>query len=354
MDHSENQPTANFRLTQYAHGAGCGCKISPAVLEQILQHANQQPHFSQLLVGYEHRDDAAVLDLGNGQGLIATTDFFMPIVDEAYDFGRIAAANALSDVYAMGGKPLLALAILGWPVSKLPASLAHEVVEGARAMCAEAHIPLAGGHSIDAPEPIFGLCVNGLAPITQIKRNHTVRPGDLIFLTKPIGIGILTTAAKKGLVQATHQWLAIQWMTRLNKAGSWLGSQQAVSAMTDVTGFGLLGHLLEMVADTACSAIVDKSRVPLLTDALWDYISAGAVPGGTQRNWDSYGHRVALADKQWMPLLADPQTSGGLLFTVSAPAANEIAGQLQSLFPDIHAYCIGRIIPKAEKPIIVE
>lgn len=349
----DNSLTTAYRLTQYAHGAGCGCKISPAVLEQILHRSGPQSMFPGLLVGYEHRDDAAVLDLGNGRALIATTDFFMPIVDDAFDFGRIAAANALSDVYAMGGEPVMALAILGWPVNKLPAWLAHEVVEGARAVCNEARIPLAGGHSIDAPEPIFGLCVNGLAPLTQIRRNHTALPGDRIFLTKPIGIGILTTAQKKGLLRADHQALATKWMTTLNKVGSWLGTQPAVTAMTDVTGFGLLGHLLEMAEGAGYSAILHRPQIPLLTDALWDYISAGAVPGGTQRNWDSYGHLVSLADMQWMPLLADPQTSGGLLFTVKPDAAAELIHELKLVFPEIIPYEIGQITEKGEKSVIV-
>ncbi|SFV31650.1 selenide, water dikinase SelD [Thermoflavifilum thermophilum] len=349
----DNPSTTAFRLTQYAHGAGCGCKISPAVLEQILHRSGPQSMFPGLLVGYEHRDDAAVLDLGNGQALIATTDFFMPIVDDAYDFGRIAATNALSDVYAMGGEPVMALAILGWPVNKLPASLAHEVIEGARAICHEARIPLAGGHSIDAPEPIFGLCVNGMAPLAHIRRNNTVQAGNIIFLTKPIGIGILTTAQKKGLLRTDHQALATKWMTTLNKAGSWLGTQPAVTAMTDVTGFGLLGHLLEMVDGSDCSAILDIARVPLLTEALWDYISAGAVPGGTQRNWDSYGHLVSLANMQWMPLLADPQTSGGLLFTVKPDAAAALIHELKLVFPEMIPYEIGQIIKMGEKSVIV-
>lgn len=354
MDRSHHAATPEFRLTQYAHGAGCGCKISPAVLEQILQTTHNPNTYPGLLVGYEHRDDAAVMDLGNGQALIATTDFFMPIVDDAFDFGRIAAANALSDVYAMGGKPLLALAILGWPVNKLPPTLAREVVAGARSVCAEAGIPIAGGHSIDAPEPIFGLCVNGLAPVAQIRQNNTAQPGDRIFLTKPIGIGILTTAEKKGLLRAEHHALATRWMIRLNRIGSWLGGQQAVTAMTDVTGFGLLGHLLEMVGGDTCSAVLHHSKIPLLTDALWGYISAGAVPGGTYRNWDSYGHRVALADTQWMPLLADPQTSGGLLFTVKEDAADELMYQLQANFPETTPYEIGQIVQRQEKPVLVQ
>jgi selenide,water dikinase len=354
MDRFSHSATRQFRLTQYAHGAGCGCKISPAVLEQILQTAHKQNTYPGLLVGYEHHDDAAVMDLGNGQALIATTDFFMPIVDDAFDFGRIAAANALSDVYAMGGKPLMALAILGWPVNKLPASLAREVVEGARSMCNEAGIPLAGGHSIDTPQPIFGLSVNGMAPIAQIRQNHTVQPGDKIFLTKPIGIGILTTAEKKGLLHAEHLSLAIRWMTQLNRVGSWLGAQLAVTAMTDVTGFGLLGHLLEMVGGTSCSAILYLSKIPLLTAALWDYIAAGAVPGGTQRNWESYGHQVSLDHTQWIPLLADPQTSGGLLFTVKGEAAASLVNHLQANFPEIIPYEIGEITQKHEKAVRIE
>ncbi|MCL6523486.1 MAG: selenide, water dikinase SelD [Thermoflavifilum sp.] len=345
--------TSTYRLTQFAHGAGCGCKISPAVLEEILQRSNATPVYPQLIVGFEHRDDAAVVDLGNERALISTTDFFMPIVDDPYDFGRIAAANALSDVYAMGGSPLVALAILGWPVNKLPANLARAVVEGGRDMCAAAGVPLAGGHSIDAPEPIFGLCVNGLAPLSHIKRNHTARPGDQLYLTKPLGIGILSTAEKQGLLQLHHRNLAIDWMTRLNRAGNWLGSQLAITAMTDVTGFGLLGHLLEMVENTPCTAVVEYHRLPLITPELHTYIMAGAVPGGTRRNWQSYGNQVSLGNEQWINLLADPQTSGGLLFAVKPESAQQIVDNLTAQFPETPPQLIGEIVARREKPIEV-
>ncbi|HEY6900184.1 MAG TPA: selenide, water dikinase SelD, partial [Puia sp.] len=235
--------TLAIKLTQYSHGAGCGCKISPAILDKILHTSNINTPDPRLLVGNDKRDDAAVLDLGNGTALISTTDFFMPIVDDAFDFGRIASANAISDVYAMGGKPVLAIAILGWPIDKLAPEVAQRVLEGSRAICAEAGITLAGGHSIDCPEPVFGLAVNGLVPLPHLKQNSTATAGCHLYLTKALGVGILSTAQKRGLLQPTDAAIALESMTRLNKLGSTFGELESVTAMTDVTGFGLLGHL---------------------------------------------------------------------------------------------------------------
>jgi selenide,water dikinase len=325
--------TEPIRLTQYSHGAGCGCKISPRVLDEILQSNFTMPDNQRLIVGNHSKDDAAVYDLGNGQALISTTDFFMPIVDDPFEFGRIASANAISDVYAMGGKPALAIAILGWPVNVLPASVARRVIEGARSICLEAGIPLAGGHSIDSPEPIFGLAVNGLVPVDSIKQNNTARAGDYLLLTKRIGVGILTTAEKKGLLDEGHRRLAPEQMMRLNKVGETLGALQSVHAMTDVTGFGLLGHLVEMADGSGLTAEIQLEDVPLITPEIDDYIRQKSIPGGTLRNWDSYGERISFvnpagADRAKI-LLADPQTSGGLLISVSEEGLAEVQQALR-------------------------
>ena len=282
-----------IRLTQYSRGAGCGCKIAPAVLEEILQSSTVQPADKNLLVGNSSNDDAAVYAIGNGQAIISTTDFFMPIVDDAFDFGRIAAANAISDVYAMGGKPLLAIAVLGWPIEKLPASLARQVLEGARAICAEAGITLAGGHSIDSTEPIFGLSVTGMVAIDSLKQNNTAQGGDFIFLTKPLGTGILSTAQKRGLIEPVHAIGMVEQMTRLNKLGALLGRVKAVHAMTDVTGFGLLGHLAEMAEGSSLSAEIYYNRIPV-TDCVRQYLSQRIVPDATFRNWNSYQKKTGF------------------------------------------------------------
>jgi len=253
---STTQDAASFRLTQFSHGAGCGCKIAPAVLDRILAGGVARGLDPRLLVGHEERDDAAVFDLGDGTAVISTTDFFMPIVDDARDFGRIASVNAISDVFAMGGTPLVAIAVLGWPVEKIPPEVAGLVVAGAREACADVGIPLAGGHSIDSPEPIFGLAVTGRVRIEHIKKNGGARPGDLLFLTKPLGVGILTTAEKQGKLRAEHAGVARDTMVRPNRLGARLGEKPWVRAMTDVTGFGLLGHLREM-----CDASGTTARV---------------------------------------------------------------------------------------------
>ncbi len=311
-----NTTHENIKLTQYSHGAGCGCKIAPKVLDEIL---SAQPfNFSDpaLLVGNHSRDDAAVYDQGNGTAIISTTDFFMPIVDDPYDFGRIAAVNAISDIYAMGGKPVMAIAILGWPIDKLPPEVAGQVIQGGRQACKEAGIMLAGGHSIDAPEPIFGLAVTGTVATEKIKRNNTARPGDLLFLTKPLGVGVITTAQKKGLVSDDDLALARNSMLKLNNIGEVLSEENYVHAMTDVTGFGLLGHLTEVCQGSKCSADVYASRVPRFP-VVDQYIEQGAIPGGTNRNFASYGHHISNLTASQKALLCDPQTSGGLLVAVA-------------------------------------
>ncbi len=308
--------TEPVRLTQYSHGAGCGCKISPGVLEVILAGSGAQHLDPKLWVGNTSRDDAAVYALDDERGVISTTDFFMPIVDDPFDFGRIAATNAISDVYAMGGRPLLAIAILGWPINLLPAEVAREVIRGGRTACDEAGIPLAGGHSIDTPEPIFGLAVTGEVAKGHLKRNDTATPGCRLYLSKPIGIGILTTAEKKSLLRAEDVGLARDWMCTLNRPGERFARLPQVAAMTDVTGFGLLGHLVEMADGSGLTARLDYQAVPRLP-GVEHYLAQGCVPGGTQRNFDSYGARIAAFDEAQKPLLCDPQTSGGLLVAVT-------------------------------------
>lgn len=312
-----------IRLTQYSHGAGCGCKISPQVLDTILHSSVPQPNHERLLVGNDSRDDAAVYDLGNGTALISTTDFFMPIVDDPYNFGRIASANAISDVYAMGGKPVMAIAILGWTLDKLPPEIARRVIEGSRSMCAEAGIPLAGGHSIDSPEPIFGLAVTGLVDIQNLKQNNTAQVGDVLFLTKALGVGILTTAEKRGILRETEVNLAAEQMMKLNRIGEELGKLSGVTALTDVTGFGLLGHLCEMCEGSNVSAEITYSAVPMMNGVDY-YLAQKSIPGGTNRNWASYGHKVAPLSDEQRALLADPQTSGGLLVAVRPDAVEDV------------------------------
>jgi selenide,water dikinase len=318
------------KLTQYSHGAGCGCKISPAILDKILHSPIAAPTDARLLVGNDKRDDAAVFDLGNGTALISTTDFFMPIVDDAYDFGRIASANAISDVYAMGGKPILAIAILGWPIDKLAPEIAQRVLEGARVVCAEAGILLAGGHSIDCPEPVFGLAVNGLVDVVHLKQNSTATVGCKLYLTKPLGVGILSTAQKRGSLLAQDAAIALKSMTTLNKLGEILGKVEGVRAMTDVTGFGLLGHLSEMCEGSGVSAVVEFDKVPVIP-SLQRYLDQGCFPGGTNRNWNSYGSKIGPVTDLQKYILADPQTSGGLLVAVSEEATADFESSLLEL-----------------------
>lgn len=309
--------TEPIRLTQYSHGAGCGCKISPKVLDVILAGSGSQTLDPRLWVGNTSRDDAAVYALDGERGVVSTTDFFMPIVDDPYDFGRIAATNAISDIYAMGADPLMAIAILGWPVNVLPPEVARDVVRGGRAACDAAGIPLAGGHSIDAPEPIFGLAVTGVVDKQHLKRNDTATAGCRLYLTKPLGIGILTTAEKKSKLRPEDVGVARDWMCTLNTPGSRFGKLPGVAAMTDVTGFGLLGHLVEMAEGSGLAAQIDYAAVPRLA-GVSHYLAEGCAPGGTLRNFDSYGHQIApLAQEEHKLLLCDPQTSGGLLVAVT-------------------------------------
>ncbi len=316
--------SSKYPLTSYSHGAGCGCKIAPKVLDEILQTTTNYPPDTRLLVGNDERDDAAVYDLGDGTAIISTTDFFMPIVDDPFEFGRIAAVNAISDVYAMGGQPLLAIAILGWPIKDLPTAVANKVIAGGRAACQDAGILLAGGHSIDSPEPIFGLAVTGRVAIEHLKKNGGAKEGDYLYLTKPLGVGVLSTAQKKGKLLPPHQRLAVESMTKLNAIGERLAQLEAVHAMTDVTGFGLLGHLGEMCKASACGAVVNFDQVPLLDqEAIHQYIEQKCIPGGTHRNWASYGDDVSEISAREKVILCDPQTSGGLLLAVDPAGRTE-------------------------------
>jgi selenide, water dikinase len=338
------------KLTQYSHGAGCGCKISPKVLDKILSTQSPQHQITSLLVGNDSRDDAAVMDLGNGEAVISTTDFFMPIVDDAFDFGRIASANAISDVYAMGGTPLLAIAILGWPIDKLAPEIAQQVLEGSRAICAKAGIPLAGGHSIDSPEPIFGLAVTGKVLIANLKQNNTATEGCLLYLTKPLGVGILSTAQKKGILAPEHADIAPQLMAQLNSIGEKIGTLCYVKALTDVTGFGLLGHLTEMAEGSGLSAEIDFEKVPKLP-FIEDYLVKKSFPGGTVRNWDSYGHKINELTETQRFILADPQTSGGLLIAVEPAYQSEFEGFMENNNFDLQTF--GRLTAPKENVVTV-
>lgn len=350
-----NSEQQEIKLTQYSRSAGCGCKIAPAVLQEIIGPASATPH-ANLLVGNATNDDAAAYDMGNGTALIATTDFFMPIVDDAYDFGRIAAANAISDVYAMGGTPIMALAILGWPVDKLPAAIAQQVLAGARAICAEAGIPLAGGHSIDTTEPVFGLSVNGVCAIEELRRNNTAKEGDLLFITKPIGVGILATAHKRGLLAAEYYDAFISQLTTLNKIGAELGKIKGVSALTDVTGFGLAGHLVEMADGAGLSAELYYAKLPVIAGAA-EYLAQRIVPDATYRNWNAYGTKITFDAgvdvMQAFSLLPDPQTNGGLLIAVSPDAQDEVIALLERYGLGGYTEPIGRMMARGDKTIIV-
>jgi selenide, water dikinase len=324
----------DIKLTQFSPGAGCGCKISPADLREIIRNVPDNNHCEGLLIGCETRDDAAVFDLGNGEAVISTTDFFTPIVDDPRDFGRIAAANAISDIYAMGGSPLMAISILGWPLAKLPAGMAASVLDGATEVCKNAGIPLAGGHSIDISDPVFGLAVTGIIKKSNIKQNSTATPGCRLFLTKPLGIGILSTASKKNLLEEADYLDSVYWMTRLNKVGEELGKMDCVRAMTDVTGFGLLGHLLGICEGSGLTARIDFSAVPKLGN-ISRYIEKNCIPGGTYRNWKSYGDKVSEITEFQKFVLADPQTSGGLLVAVDQSSGDFDAFARRNNFAEI-------------------
>ena len=293
------------------------------MLGTILQTKLEKFADPNLLVGNETADDAAVYDLGNGTAIISTTDFFMPIVDDPFDFGRIAATNAISDIFAMGGKPIMAIAILGFPINKLPPEVAQKIVDGGRFACHQAGISLAGGHSIDAPEPIFGLAVTGVIATDRVKRNASAEAGCKLYLTKPLGIGVLTTAEKKGKLKPEHQGLATAEMCQMNLIGSQFAEVAGVTAMTDVTGFGLLGHLAEICEGSNLNAVVHFDKIKLL-DGVADYIAEGCVPGGTNRNFESYGHKIGPLTDYQKAVLCDPQTSGGLLIAVKPESEAEI------------------------------
>jgi len=340
--------TKEIKLTEFSHGAGCGCKISPQVLDEILKSELKKISFPSLLVGNDERDDAAVMDIGNGMAVVSTTDFFMPIVDDPMDFGKIASINAISDIYAMGAKPLMAIAILGWPINTIPVEFANQVIEGGRAACAEAGIPLAGGHSIDSPEPIFGLAVTGIVESKKLKKNGGAKVGDYLYLSKGLGVGILSTAQKKKLRLPEHDHIATDSMLQLNKLGAEVANFDYVHAVTDVTGFGLLGHLTEMCAASNTTAELTFDSVPILNkEAIYYYLDKGAVPGGTKRNWASYGHKIGELSDYQMNILADPQTSGGLLMAVSE--AEHIAFEEFISSSSYQATKIGRMKSKEDK-----
>jgi len=344
MDTAKN----SIKLTSYSHGAGCGCKISPQILEKIIQ-SDQQMIWKDLLVGNESKDDAAAFDWGNGEAVISTTDFFMPIVDDPYHFGKIAATNAISDIYAMGGSPLMAIAILGWPIDKLAPEVAREVVNGGRAACLEAGIPLAGGHSIDSPEPIFGLAVTGKVKKEHLKQNNTATSNCSLYLTKPLGVGILTTAQKRNILASKDLEAAINQMEALNKIGEILGSLSYVKALTDVTGFGLFGHLIEMCDGSEISSEINPNLFPTLPN-ITHYLNQDCFPGGTKRNLASYQHRIESLDDIHLTYIgADPQTSGGLLIAIDNESIHDFESTMKA--QNQHFWKIGHTIPQKEKAI---
>jgi selenide,water dikinase len=323
---------SKVRLTQYSHGGGCGCKISPSILSQILEGLPQAGMFPDLLVGLESSDDAAVYRLNDTQAIIATTDFFMPIVDDAYDFGSIAATNALSDIYAMGGQPILALAVVGMPIDKLPLETIQQILAGGATVCKSAGIPIAGGHSIDSPEPIYGLVVLGVVHPDRVKCNNKAQAGDVLILGKPIGIGVLSAALKKDELCAEGYQQMIDITTQLNRTGTALSNIEGVHAMTDVTGFGLLGHLLEVCRGSQLQAQVEFNRIPLIDTAL-KLAQDGYATGAAARNWSSYAESVALGGDitEWQrKLLCDPQTSGGLLVSCAPESVSMVLAAFNS------------------------
>ncbi|SFB07737.1 selenophosphate synthase [Collimonas sp. OK607] len=316
----------NIKLTSFSHGGGCGCKIAPGVLAEILKNSNGFPVPKELMVGIETADDAAVYKLNDEQALIATTDFFMPIVDDPYDFGRIAATNAISDVYAMGGTPIMALALVGMPIDKLPVEVIGKILRGGESICAEAGIPIAGGHTIDSVEPIYGLVVLGLVHPSKVKRNAGAKAGDKLILGKPIGVGILSAALKKDKLDAAGYAALISNTTKLNKPGRFLSELAGVNALTDVTGFGLLGHMLELARAAKLSARLEMGSIPLLPQ-VQQLAEQGYITGASGRNWNGYGHDVTLADSitpVQRSLLSDPQTSGGLLVSCDPAAVEQV------------------------------
>ena len=346
----------DFKLTEYSKGGGCGCKIAPSVLQQIVQTENKFP-FQNLLVGNDSNDDAAVYQINDDTAVISTTDFFMPIVDNAFDFGRIAAANSISDIYAMGGTPMMAIAILGWPIDKLPVDVAQMVLEGARAICKEVNIPLAGGHTIDSNDPIFGLAVTGSVNLKNLKKNNTAKEGDFLFLTKPIGVGIVSTSVKRKLIKEEHYKALVQQLTTVNKIGEALGKISGVHAMTDVTGFGLLGHLTEMAEGSGVSAELNYSSIKRVA-GLEEYIQQKAIPGATARNWNSYNSKIefenGVDEQEAKLLLPDPQTNGGLLIAVDEKAIDEVKEIFQKNNLQAFLEPIGKCVERRGKLIYVK
>lgn len=342
--------TEDIKLTQFSHGSGCGCKISPQVLEQILASSEKPADFPNLLVGNATKDDAAVYRIDGDKAIISTTDFFMPIVDDAYEFGGIASANALSDVYAMGGKPLMAIAILGWPVDKIPTAVAQQVMEGARAVCAKANIPLAGGHSIDSPEPIFGLAVTGMVDVANLKTNNNAQPGDLIYVTKPLGVGILSAAQKRGKAAPEDHQRAVAQMLQLNTFGASVSSLKGVSTITDVTGFGLMGHLIEVCEGSGVSASINYTDVPLIEN-LKTYLDQFIYPDMTMKNFSTYSSKTTILSGEQLFTLCDPQTSGGLLVCVEPSCEQEFLELAKSEHQAV--WKIGAMTKAAEKVVSV-
>jgi selenide, water dikinase len=346
----------SIRLTQFSKGGGCGCKIAPSVLQEMLGSSSASS-FTQLLVGNESADDAAVYQLNETTAIISTTDFFVPIVDDAFDFGHIAAANAISDVYAMGGKPLMAVAIFGWPVDKLPVEEAQKVLEGGKAVCAEAGIPLAGGHTIDTSEPVFGLAVTGEVALKQLKRNNTAQEGDVLLLTKPLGVGVLSTALKRGVLHEGHYASLLQQMTALNKVGQALAAVAGVHAMTDVTGFGLLGHLIEMAEGSGLSTTLQYSAIQKM-EGLDEYLKQRTIPDATFRNWNSYSSKVQFEKgvnvMEAFNLLPDPQTNGGLLIAIAEESMEEVKAIFEAHGLQDFLQPIGRMTKAGEKIVVVE
>src|SRR5688572_12735332 len=340
-----------IRLTEFSHGGGCGCKIAPAVLSEMLATMPLRGLPQDLLVGTETSDDAAVYRLNDTQALVATTDFFSPVVDDPYDFGRIAATNAISDVYAMGARPIMALALVGMPLDKLPVSVIRKVLEGGESVCAQAGIPLAGGHSIDTLEPIYGLVALGLVHPDRVKRNSTGKAGDVLILGKPLGIGILSAALKKGKLSASGYAQMIEWTTKLNTPGEALAAMPAVHALTDVTGFGLAGHLLEICRGSKLCAEVKFEALPLISEAL-DWAKQGVATGASERNWKGYGHEVEFRGDDWKrKLLTDPQTSGGLL-VACAPDAERAVLEVFRHKGFAEARVIGRLAAGAPRLLV--
>ena len=339
----------SVKLTQYSKASGCGCKIAPAVLEEILNGCRQNVVFPHLLVGNDTKDDAAVYELQDGTCVISTTDFFTPIVDDAFDFGKISACNAISDIYAMGGKPLMAVAILGWPVDKISVDIAQQVIKGAQEICSKAGIPLAGGHSVDTQEPLFGLAVTGIVKKEHIKKNNTVKENDLFYLTKPLGIGILSTALKRGLLNEEGYKLLLNATTGLNSIGEKLGALPYVNALTDVTGFGFAGHLLEMLEGTGLAAVIKKENIPVIEGAK-NYIQQFVFPDNTTRNYNAQEkHIEGMTDLDFI-LYCDPQTSGGLLISVNAEHETKMDAFLNS-HKQFFAK-VGTVVAKKEKEIV--